>query len=53
LEITFCDGEVMVGTTLGYDRNRPGFFIFPADPQSNNVRVFVISSAVKKVRQLG
>jgi hypothetical protein len=53
LEITFCDGEVMVGTTLGYDSNRPGFFIFPADPQSNNVRVFVISSAVKKVRQLG
>ncbi len=53
LEITFLDGEVMVGSTLGYDPNRSGFFIFPADPQSNNVRVFILSSAVRRVRQVG
>jgi hypothetical protein len=52
IEVTFADGEVMVGSTLGYDRNRLGFFIFPADPKSNNIRVFVVSSAVKSVRQL-
>lgn len=53
LEVTFTDGEVMVGSTvLNYDRKRPGNFIIPADPNSNNLRVFVVSSAVKRVRQL-
>jgi hypothetical protein len=53
VEVTFVDGEVMVGSTLlGYDPKRLGNFITPADIQSNNIRVFVISSAVKSVRQL-
>ena len=52
VEVTFKDNEVLVGTTLGYDPSRPGFFIFPADPKSNNDRVFVVSTAVKKVRFL-
>jgi len=52
VEIAFLDGEVMVGSTLSYDRNRPGFFIFPADPNSNNIRVFAVSSAIREVRQL-
>ena len=52
VEVLFNDGEVMVGTTLGYDRNRQGFFIFPADPKSNNIRVFVVCPAVRNVRQL-
>ena len=53
LEVTFTDGEVIVGSTvLGYDPKRQGNFIVPADPNSNNVRIFVVSSAVKGVRQL-
>ena len=53
LEVTFADGEVMVGSTaLSYDPKRPGNFIIPADPRSNNIRVFVVSSAVRSVRQL-
>lgn len=52
IEVTFADGEVLVGTTLGYDPKRPGFFLFPADPKSNNVRVFALATAVKKVRYL-
>jgi hypothetical protein len=53
LEVTFADGEVIVGSTvLSYDPKRPGNFIIPADPNSNNVRVYVVSSAVKRVRQL-
>ncbi len=53
LEVTFADGEVMVGSTLlNYDSKRQGNFIIPADPNSNNIRVFVVSSAVKSVRQL-
>jgi len=52
VEVSFADGEVMVGSTLGYDRNRPGFFIFPADPNSNNIRVFAVSSAIREIRRL-
>lgn len=50
--VTFVDGEVLVGSTLGYDPKRQGFFISPADPKSNNIRLFVVSSAVKTVRYL-
>ncbi|OGP89061.1 MAG: hypothetical protein A2156_12740 [Deltaproteobacteria bacterium RBG_16_48_10] len=52
VEVTFIDGEVLVGSTLGYDPKRQGFFIFPADPKSNNIRVYVVSSFVEKVRYL-
>ncbi|MGZ3569202.1 MAG: DUF6982 domain-containing protein [Thermodesulfobacteriota bacterium] len=52
VEVTFADGEVLVGSTLGYDPSRPGFFLFPADPKSNNIRVFAVTGAVKKVRFL-
>ena len=52
VEVTFIDGEVMVGSTVAYDPKRPGFFIFPADPQGNNARVFALSKAVRTVRYL-
>lgn len=52
VEVIFKDGEVLVGTTVGYDPFRPGFFLYPVDPQSNNLRVFAVSSAVRKVRYL-
>ena len=52
VEVTFTDGEVLVGSTLGYDPKRQGFFIFPADPKSNNIRVYVVSFAARKVRYL-
>jgi len=52
VEVTFFDNEVLVGVTLGYDPSRIGFFLTPADPQSNNLRVFVVSSAMSKFRYL-
>ncbi len=52
LEIICIDDELFVGSTLGYDSKRKGFFLFPVDPNSNNIRVFLISSAVKKFRYL-
>jgi hypothetical protein len=52
VEVTFKDGEVLVGSTLGYDPKRQGFFVFPADPRANNIRVYVVSSATEKVRYL-
>ena len=52
IEVTFKDGEILSGSTVGYDPNRPGFFIFPVDPRSNNLKIFVISTSVTKVRYL-
>ncbi len=53
LEVTFPDGEVMVGSTaLSYEPKRPGNFIIPTNPHSNNINVFVVSLAVRSVRQL-
>ncbi len=50
LRITFSDGEVIVGHSLNYDPQSPGFFLFPADTSSNNQRVFVVNGAVKDVK---
>jgi len=52
MEVTCMDGEVIVGTTTGYDPKRPGFFLFPIDPTSNNARVYVVASVVRTARFL-
>ena len=52
IEVTFTDGELMVGTTLGYRPDGSGFFVRPADTEGNNLRVFVAPGAVKSVRFL-
>ena len=49
VKITFPDGETLVGTTQGYTLEREGFFIVPLEEDSNNLRIFVISKAVKDV----
>jgi len=51
IEVTFLDGEVMTGSTLSYQPDGAGFFVFPSD-QGNNTRVFVISGAIRHVRFL-
>ncbi len=48
--VTFKDGEVIAGTTVGYNTKAQGFFLMPVDAQGNNVRIYVINSAVKEVR---
>jgi len=52
IEVTFRDGEKIAGTTEGYNPQKPGFFLFPADPESNNVRVFIVNSNVQQVKFL-
>jgi hypothetical protein len=47
--MSFKDGEMLVGSTMGYDPKREGFFLFPPDSQSNNMKVFVVLSAVSRV----
>ena len=49
LQVVFKDGETLVGSTTAYDALRPGFFMTPADPKSNNDRVFVVARAVRAV----
>ena len=49
VKITFLDGETLVGTTQGYTQDRQGFFIVPLEEDSNNLRIYVISKAVKLV----
>jgi hypothetical protein len=52
VEVKFIDGEMMVGSTLCYESNRSGFFIFPADSNSNNIKAFIVNSSVIKVEYL-
>ena len=52
MEVTCKDGEVIVGTTTGYDPKRPGFFLFPIDQSANNARVFMVTGAVGTARFL-
>jgi len=49
LQVTFKDGEVIIGSTLSYDPQRPGFFILPADAKGNNLGIFVVSHSVIQV----
>lgn len=45
IRVAFRDGEVLVGTTTGYQVGRPGFFLVPADPNSNIDRCYVVVAA--------
>jgi hypothetical protein len=52
VQVTFKDAEVIVGTTQGYQAGRPGFFLVPIDPASNNERCYVVSAAAKDIKLL-
>jgi len=49
ITVHFKDGETLVGITRGYDPNRHGFFVIPADHRSNNERCFIVSSATRQI----
>ena len=49
IQVDFSDGERLVGYTSGYSPARPGFFVFPADPEDNNEKVFVVTAATRSV----
>jgi hypothetical protein len=52
LEITFQDGEKIVGTTEAFNPQRTGFFVFPVDPDSNNVRIFIVTKNACEIKRL-
>ena len=45
IKVVFEDGEILVGTTTGYQKGRPGFFLVPADVTSNMERCYVVTAA--------
>jgi hypothetical protein len=50
LTVTFGDGEELPGTTEAYNKEKLGFFMFPVDEKSNNLRIFVINKNVRNVK---
>ncbi|MFQ5878047.1 MAG: hypothetical protein ACE5JH_10235 [Acidobacteriota bacterium] len=48
--VEFKDGEQIWGFTEEYSANSRGFFFIPADPQENNVRIFIVNSSVKQIK---
>jgi hypothetical protein len=52
VKVLFKDGEVLIGSTVGCDPKRQGFFFFPADPETNNLKIYAVMSAVSKIEFL-
>jgi hypothetical protein len=50
IEVTFSDGEKVVGMTQAYNPQSKGFFVFPADAKSNSLRIFVVNWNVRDVK---
>jgi hypothetical protein len=50
LAVRFRDGEILCGYSLTYSPDREGFFMFPSDPGSNNLRIYVVTAATVEVK---
>lgn len=50
IAVLFEDGELLVGYAQTYSADKAGFFVFPADSQSNNIRVYVLRAATRQVK---
>jgi hypothetical protein len=50
IEVSFPDNEKLLGKTEGYNPQKPGFFMFPENPESNNIRLSVLSRNARQVR---
>jgi len=49
--VTFEDGEEIWGS-LDHEELDLGFFLIPVDKRDNNVRIFVVRSALKEMRRV-
>jgi hypothetical protein len=50
IAVRFKDGELLCGYSLTYSADREGFFMFPSDPKSNNIRIYVLVAATAEVK---
>jgi len=48
--VTFMDGEVVYGVVNSFDEKIRGFFMAPADPDDNNMRIFVVRGSVRSLQ---
>ena len=49
LKVKFHDGEEINGIAQSFHLDRPGFFITPNDPASNNERIYVVLSDLQSL----
>jgi uncharacterized protein DUF6982 len=49
VRVIFLDGEILLGRSVGYRPEERGFYLKPADPESNNEVVYVPQSSVREV----
>ena len=49
MKIVFLDGEELLARSEAYSADRLGFFAYPLDERSNNVRIFVVNASVRQV----
>ncbi len=49
MEVTYEDGERMVGLSVRYPPKGDFFFLVPVDPRSNNLRVLVNASRLRSM----
>lgn len=49
VQVTFADGEILLGNTSCYQDAHPGFFLVPLDAGSNNERCYVVDAATREV----
>ncbi len=53
VKICFKDGEILYGYTQSFSQNSLGFFVVPADPDSNNEKIFVNRDATDTIALVG
>jgi hypothetical protein len=51
VRVEFGDGEELVGHTRDDPAKGSGFFFTPLDPRSNNLRVFAVADAVRRIER--
>lgn len=49
IAVRFRDGEVLCGYSYTHTKGSDGFFLFPSDTTSNNLRVYVLVAATLEV----
>jgi len=53
MKVKFIDGEEVWGYVQAYSPESKGFFLFPSDPNSNNVRIYILNKSVQSVNLVG
>lgn len=48
--VEFVDGEVIFGYSNSHSQRGLGFFLVPGDPDSNNIKVFVVRASTRRVK---